>query len=300
MKQTIKFRLHPTTSQEQKLYEIFTIYNKVKRAGYKKLLNLKDRELKKNEKRRLLQPQLMAICNNNPYVNSIFINCEAKLDQQQTWFEKRKTYLTHQVTTILEKIENIKDKNIKDRRLQGLYSRLSSVQNTLLVLRFKPIVFGTKKLFRQRILGRISKEEFRIRRDSSFCCVGKKQGINLNLKILPDRTLKVRTFSKEKRKKWLMIPFTVNHTQERWFKEILSLELYHVEVVRRFYKGKIRYFAHITYETAEAEIKYGFKNGVIGLDMNYNFVSLCNVDKEGNFKSFKEISFGNLHTYRHL
>ncbi|MBY8982918.1 MAG: hypothetical protein KGD57_08215 [Candidatus Lokiarchaeota archaeon] len=30
----IRFRLHPTTSQEQKLDEIFTIYNKIKRIGY--------------------------------------------------------------------------------------------------------------------------------------------------------------------------------------------------------------------------------------------------------------------------
>ncbi|MBY9008058.1 MAG: hypothetical protein KGD63_15055 [Candidatus Lokiarchaeota archaeon] len=51
MKQTIKFRLHPSTSQEQKSYEILTIYNKVKQMCFKKLLKLKDMDLKKNEKR---------------------------------------------------------------------------------------------------------------------------------------------------------------------------------------------------------------------------------------------------------
>ena len=59
MKQTIKFRLYPTASQEQKLHEIFTIYNKVKRVGYKLFHGLKDTDLKKNEKRGLVQPQLM-------------------------------------------------------------------------------------------------------------------------------------------------------------------------------------------------------------------------------------------------
>ena len=34
MKQTVKFRLHPTVSQEQQLHEIFTIYNRVKRWDY--------------------------------------------------------------------------------------------------------------------------------------------------------------------------------------------------------------------------------------------------------------------------
>ena len=59
---------------------------------------------------------------------------------------------------ILRKIEQIKDKDKKDRWLRGLYSRLSSVQNNLITLRFKPVVFGTKALFRKRILGEISKE----------------------------------------------------------------------------------------------------------------------------------------------
>ncbi|MCK4238889.1 MAG: helix-turn-helix domain-containing protein, partial [Candidatus Lokiarchaeota archaeon] len=42
MIQTIKFRLYPTPSQEIKLHEIFTIYNKTKHIGYKLLFGLKD------------------------------------------------------------------------------------------------------------------------------------------------------------------------------------------------------------------------------------------------------------------
>jgi len=298
MKQTIKFRLRPTASQEQKLHEIFTIYNKVKRVGYNLLYRLKDTGQTKNEKRLVVQPKLMDMCHNNPYVNSILIDCETKLAQQRTWFEKREKYLKHQAKTISKKIEWVKQKNKRDRRLGGLYSRLSSVQNKLLTLRFRPVVFGTKPLFRQRILEKISKDEFRLKRDSSFCCVGKKQGINLNLKVLPNTTLRIHTFSKEKEKKWLIIPFTVNYSQERWFEEILNLDLYQVEVVRRLHKGTIRYFAHISYETPEAELQYNLENGAVGLDMNYNFVSLCNLDKEGNFKSYHEIKFRNLHSFR--
>ena len=298
MKTTVKFRLHPTTSQEQKLHEIFTIYNKIKRVSYKSFHRLKDTDLPKNEKRKIVQPQLMELCHNNPYVNSILIDCETKLAQQQTWFEKREKYLKKQVKTIAEKIEWIKKKDKRDRRLKGLYLRLSSVQNKLLIVQFKPVVFGTKSLFRERLLRRISRDEFRIRRDSSFCCVGKKKGINLNLKILPDMTLKVRTFSKENGKKWLIIPFTVNFTQERWFDEILGLELYQVEVIRRLYKGTIRYFAHVSHKTPETEPIHGFENGAVGLDLNYNFVSLSNVDKNGGFKSYQEIYFRNLHSYR--
>ncbi|MCP6718708.1 MAG: IS200/IS605 family accessory protein TnpB-related protein [Patescibacteria group bacterium] len=60
----------------------------------------------------------------------------------------------------------------------------------------------------------------------------------------------------------------------------------------------MRYFAHISYEIPEKEIIFGFENGVVGLDMNYNFVSLCTADKEGNFKSYHEVKFRNLHSYR--
>ena len=298
MKTTVKFRVYPSNSQEQVLHEIFTIYNKVKRVGYNLFRGLNEVNLSKNDKRGLVQPQLMELCHNNPYVNSILIECETKLAQQQAWLEKRKKYLKHQVEIITKKIEQVKETDKKDRRLKGLYSRLSSVQNTLFNIRFKPVVFGTKRLFRERILGRISRDEFRIKRDSSFCCVGKKQGINLNLKLLPDMTLRIRTFSKKASKKWLIIPFTVNHSQEKWINEILTLELYQVEVVRRFYKESIRYFAHVSYETPETEPEHGFEHGAVGLDMNYNFVSLSNVDSHGAFKSYHEIYFRNLHSYR--
>ena len=298
MKQTIKFRLYPTPSQKQKLHKIFTTYNKVRRIAYKLFYELRASDLKENEKRGLIQPQLMKLCHNNPYVNSILIDCETKLAQQTTWFEKRKKFLNQQINTILEKIIQIKESNKKDRRLKGVFSRLSSVQNTLSTLQFKPVIFGTRKLFRQRILRKIKRYEFRIRRDSSFCCVGKKQGVNLNLKLLDDMTLKVRTFSKEIEKKWIIISFKVNYKQEKWLNEIFSLELYQVEVIRRIYKGGVRYFAHVSYETPETDPIHGFEHGAVGLDMNYNNVSLSNVDKHGNFKSYHEIYFRNLHSYR--
>ncbi|MFX1366725.1 MAG: IS200/IS605 family accessory protein TnpB-related protein [Promethearchaeota archaeon] len=298
MKQTIKFRLYPTSSQEHQLHNIFTIYNKIKRIGYKLFYELREIDLSKNEKRKIVQPHLMELCQNNPYVNSILIDCEKRLAQQEAWLEKRARFLINQIETIKNEIARIVEKDNKDRRLKGLYSRLSFAQNKLDILQFKPVVFGTKRLFRMRILRKMTRKEFRFKRDSSFCCIGKKQGINLNLKILPNMTLKVRTFSKEKEKKWLIIPFTVNYMQEKWFDEILDLELYQVEVVRRINKGRVLCFAHITYEIPEEEPRHGFENGAIGLDMNYNFACLSNVDIRGNFKSFHEIHFRNLHSYR--
>jgi len=59
-------RLYPTSLQEKNLYEIFTIYNSVKRIGYKLLFDLKDSNYPKKEKRMLIQPKLIPICCNNP------------------------------------------------------------------------------------------------------------------------------------------------------------------------------------------------------------------------------------------
>ena len=298
MKQTIIFRLHPTALQEQKLHEIFKIYNRVKRIGYKLLFQLKNMDYTQNERINIIQPQLMQICDNNPYVNSILKDNDAKLAQQNTWYEKREKYLKKQIKTITEKIEYNLQENKHDRRLKGLYSRLSSVQNRLRTLELKPVVFGTKQLFRQRLRQKISRQEFIIRRDSSFCCIGKTQTINDNIKLFANKTLRIHRFSKEKDKKWLFIPFTVNATQEKWFEEILNVKKYTITIVRRIINGEIRYFAHVAYDIPEAEIECNFKNGAVGLDFNYNFVSLCNVSKNGDFKNHHEIHFRNLHTLR--
>jgi IS605 OrfB family transposase len=162
------------------------------------------------------------------------------------------------------------------------------------------MVFGTKKLFRQRIRGNISREEFKIRRDSSFSCNGKKQhGVkNLNIKILPEKTVKIRTFSKQEGRKWLIIPMSVNLVQEKWFQEVINTDKYTVTVKRSFFKGKLRYFAHVSYEISEPVPSYSYQHGAIGLDFNYNFVALTNVDRNGELLSYHSISFGNLHSYR--
>ena len=298
MKQTIIFRLHPTASQEQRLHEIFKIYNRVKRIGYKLLFQVKDMDYTQNERKRIIQPQLMQICGNNPYVNSILIDNEAKLAQQKTWYEKREKYLKNQIKRISEKIEYILRDNKYDRRLKGLYSRLSSVQNRRRTLELKPVVFGTKQLFRKRIRRKIGRKEFIIRRDSSFCCIGKKQGVNLNIKLFKNKINRIHRFSKEKGKEWLLIPFTVNVIQEKWFEEILRAERYTVTIVRRIVNGEIRHFAHVAYDIPESEIEVTFKKGAVGLDFNFNFVSLCNISKDGIFKSYHEINFRNLHTLR--
>ena len=206
--------------------------------------------------------------------------------------------MTQQLQVITNKINEIKEQDTHDRRLKGLYARRSSIMAKLHNLQLEPVVFGTKNLFRQRIRGNISREEFRIRRDSSFSCVGKKQGKNKNIKILPDKTVKIRTFSKQKGRKWLIFPISVNLVQEKWFQQVLNADKYTVTVKRKLFKEKVRYFVHVSYKVSEPSPCYGYERGAIGLDFNYNFVALTNVYKNGTLLSYNTLSFGNLHTYR--
>jgi len=294
---TIKFRLYPTPADQKKMHEIFTIYNRIKRIGYKYQF-YGDIYKEKIYNTSTIHQALMQIGNNNPYVISIINENKEKLDTQKTLFERRKKYMIYQISVIKTKIEEIKNIDKKDRRLNGLYRRLSSIQNKIKTLKLKPIVFGTKSLFRKRVLKRISNYEFRIKRDSSFYCIGKRQGQNLNIKILPNNMIKIHTFSKIKRKKWLTIPFSVNKKQQNWINSILKTPLYTIRIVRRFIRGELKYFAHVSYDVPSTKIKFGFNKGAIGLDFNYNFISVANTDKNGGFLSYKEIKFNNLHTYR--
>jgi IS605 OrfB family transposase len=88
----------------------------------------------------------MNLCHNNPYVNTILIDNGTRLEQQKTWLKKRRKRMTHQVKVITKKINEIKEKNKHDRRLNGLYARKSSILAKLNNLKLVPIVFGSKKV----------------------------------------------------------------------------------------------------------------------------------------------------------
>jgi IS605 OrfB family transposase len=286
----VQFRLFPSPSQEKGLNAICTIYNKMRRVGYKLLFNNAEN----------IQQKLMTVCKNNSYVNTILSENEMRLKQQETWLKKKKAYLASKIKVIQNKIEQVKAKDEKDKRLKGLYSRLSSIMNRLANLKLEPIVFGSKQLFRERLLQKISRAEFKMKRDASFKCTGKAQyrQKNPNLKILPDQHLKIRTFRNERGKKWLKVPFSVNQRQAHWLKELEQADKYTATVKRKLVKGKIQYYLLISYEVPVPELRFSHDNGIIGIDANYNFATLANVDKEGHLLSYQKITYRNINTYR--
>ncbi len=300
MMQTVKFRIYPDKKQEYTLHEIFTIYNRVKRIGYNLPFHSEDHMKERFGEVTTIQQCLMSLCHNNPYVNTILIDNKRKLDAQKTWLEKRRKRMTQQLQVITKKINGINEKNINDRRLKGLYARRSSIITKLNGLQIKPVVFGTKKLFRDRIRGNISRDEFKIQRDASFSCIGtKQQGLkNLNIKVLADKTVRIRTFSKQRGRKWLIVTMSVNNAQEQWYQQVLNADKYSVTVKRKLLDGEVRYFAHVFYEIPELAPHYKYEHGAIGLDFNYNFGTLTNIDQNGKFLSYHSIFFENLHTYR--
>jgi IS605 OrfB family transposase len=287
---TVQFRLYPSPAQEKALNAICTIYNKVRRIGYKLLFHNANH----------IQQQLMALCHNNAYVNTILSANETRLKQQDSWQEKSRTYLESKIEVIQDKIAEVKAKSERDKRLSGLYSRLSSLTNRLANLKLKPVVFGTKQMFRKRLLRKISREEFKIRRDASFSCSGKAQyhQKNQNLKILPNNHIKIRTFRNERGKKWLIIPFSVNVSQAHWLEEVKNVDKYTATVKKKLIRDEFRYYLLVSYESPETRMKINFNNGCIGIDANYNFATLANVDRNGHLRSYQKVTYGNLHTYR--
>jgi len=289
---TTIFRLQPSASQIPQLNEVFTLYNRMKRKGYRLLFHGAAG----------IQQNLMHQCQNNPYVNTIMTENKTRLEPQQTWLKKRATNLKQKLEVVEQQIAKNSAKNPHDRSLSGLYAKRSSLQNRLAALTLTPIVFGTRRVFRHRIRGTVSREEFLIRRDASFRCDGKAQGgvQNNNLKLLPSKELRVSTFHKAHGRvpKRICVPLTVNPHQRATFHALLQLDKYTVVVKRKLVKGKVQYYAHISYETSDPDPLYGFQHGAIGLDFNYNFIVLINVDEDGKFLSYQQIPFRNLHSYR--
>jgi hypothetical protein len=154
--------MYPDETQECKLHEIFAIYNRVKRIGYNLLFHGEDYMIARFGESKTIQQCLMSLCYNNPYVNTILSDNRIKLEQQKTWLKKRRKRMAHQLKVINKKINQIKEQDTHDRRLKGLYARRSSIMASLTNLHLEPVVFGTKRLFRQRIRGNITRAEFRI------------------------------------------------------------------------------------------------------------------------------------------
>jgi len=88
---TVKFRIYPDKTQEGKLHEIFTIYNRVKRIGYNLLFQGEDYMIERLGEGKTIQQCLMSVCHNNPYVATILVDIQAKLESQKTWLENEKS-----------------------------------------------------------------------------------------------------------------------------------------------------------------------------------------------------------------
>ncbi|WP_287583991.1 hypothetical protein [Candidatus Borrarchaeum sp.] len=127
MIQTVKFRMYPDETQERKLHEIFTIFNRVKRIGYNLLFQGEEYMAERFCEYNTIQQRLMGLCHNNPYVNTILIDNNVKLEQQKTWLKKRQKRMIQQLKVINKKINEIKEQDTHDRRLKGLYARRSSI-----------------------------------------------------------------------------------------------------------------------------------------------------------------------------
>lgn len=141
------------------------------------------------------------------------------------------------------------------------------VQGQMLKTRHKDkkIVFGGRKLWEELKAGAITKDEWLRRRDSQIYARGDKtQKGNLNVRIMPDNTLRITVGTR----KWASFKLFVPEKFKQELKTMLaSGQAYNVRLKR---KDDQHFKVIIDYQVDEpaSTTGVGFANGVVGVENN--------------------------------
>lgn len=159
----------------------------------------------------------------------------------------------------------------------------------------KKIVFGGRKAWEDLKSGAITKNEWLRRRDSQIYCRGDKtQKGNLNIRIMPDDTLRITVGTR----KWATYKLFVPEKYQQELKTMLaSGQAYNIRLKR---KDDQHFKVIIDYQADERAVSTTFQNGVIGVDTNPDRIAVADVTVDGNLvgvETFIEsrILFGSTH-----
>ena len=156
------------------------------------------------------------------------------------------------------------------------------VQGQALKTRHKDekIVFGGRKAWEELKSGAITKDEWLRRRDSQIYCRGDKtQNGNLNIRIMPDDTLRITVGTR----KWVSYKLFVPEKYQDRLKALLaSGKAYNVRLKR---KDDQHFKVMIDHQLEPPEPSVGFQNGVIGVDTNPDRIAVADVAADGNLVS---------------
>jgi IS605 OrfB family transposase len=198
--------------------------------------------------------------------------------QGQTY---QKVFLRQQEALAEKKteIETKLKKKLSARKKEKLEARLEKVKYRL---EHPKLVFGGRKAWEDLKSGVITKDQWLKRRDGQIYCRGDKtQKGNLNIRIMPDDTLRITVGTR----KWVSYKlFVPKKYQDRLKALLASGQAYNVRLKR---KDDQHFKVIIDYQVDEpAPITgIGFENGVVGVDTNPNRISVADVSADGNLVS---------------
>ena len=137
------------------------------------------------------------------------------------------------------------------------------------------VIFGGKKLFKDRISGKISKEEFRIKRLRPLCSIGEaNRKANRKFRLLNENKILIKPSKKEH------IVLTLTSAGRNYAKKLLKLkQLQDNKELAITYKLDLEYI-YLSFDNSKLE-SYSYKtqqNRTMAIDLNPNYIGYSVVD----------------------
>lgn len=207
---------------------------------------------------------------------------------------------------VIEKILKDKDKKLSDKKKNALLNKLAKRQrklenldNFIVTGTIPSVIFGTKEMFLRRCKGLITNKEWKDCRNNRMYSRGdktKKGNPNLRVIVKNNMTfLEISTLEKtgSNRAVKIQVPIYlpqklskktgkingINYRQ-LFLNYLQTGEAYQVEMIKK----NDKYYCHITFELAKADVIYTGHNGIIGIDTNPDSFALTMIDNKGNYK----------------
>lgn len=205
---------------------------------------------------------------------------------------------------LVKKYRNIKFYiHQKKRRLRNLLQKVNKLKSDMELERIR-ICFGFKKLFHKQFQLEENgyndhqswRQEWLESRSSQFLVIGSKdetfgnQSATYNL----ENILRLRVANRfvEKYGKHIEFPNLTFPYGQQWLDKAKNwyightrsgkLQKYFTSITYRFIKKKNRWYVNATVDRETPEIGTSNVNGLIGIDLNAGFLSICEIDRYGN------------------
>lgn len=242
---------------------------------------------------------------------------DAVHDAQSTVASQKELVKMHYANTIkkvnftqkrLNKVKSQRRKINLQRRLDKEQRKLAFWQKHIDKGTFPPVIFGGKRLFRERCKDNITREEWQDARSNRYLSRGDKaKGGNLNTRIYAldnniylDIAAEAVETEKSIRYNRITIPVYLAYKPSkktglingRNYRQMVldyikTGNAYQVEIIRQ----NDRYYIHVTIEV-ETPMPYLARNGCVGVDTNPDGLGITHTDYLGQFRESLWLSQG--------